>query len=103
VVTSALDPEDDRMVQEAVEDGGCSGNIADEFTPIFNGSVGGHHGGFGFVSAHDDLKMSDGALGTKRYSPDLGGSCLMPISSMISSSHLGYMAMIRSRLSNRSS
>ena len=44
------------MVQEAVEDSCGCGDIADEFTPILNGSVGCHHGGFGFVSTHDDLE-----------------------------------------------
>ena len=44
------------VMKEAVEDGGSSGDITDEFSPFFKRSVGGHEGGFDFISAHDDLE-----------------------------------------------
>ena len=47
---------DSCMVKEAVEDGGGSGDIANKFTPFFEGTVGCHEGGFDFISAHDDLE-----------------------------------------------
>ena len=44
------------MVQEAVEDGGGSGNIANKLAPFFEWPVGGHQRGAHFVAAHNDLK-----------------------------------------------
>ena len=55
-ITSTFDLEDVCVVQETVEDGRCCWNIADEFPPFFNGPVGGHHCGSGFVSSHDNFK-----------------------------------------------
>ena len=55
-VAFALDFDEVGMVEESVEDGGGGRNIADEFAPFFEGTVGGHEGGAEFVAAHDDLE-----------------------------------------------
>jgi len=48
--------DDGCVVKEAVEYCGGSGDIADKLSPFFEGPVGGHEGGFDFISAHDDLE-----------------------------------------------
>lgn len=55
-VAAAGDLDDVGVVQEAVEDGGGGGDVADEFAPLFDGSVGGHECGPVLVAAHDDLE-----------------------------------------------
>src|ERR1700691_4478568 len=54
-VAFARDLNDLGMVQEAVEDRRGAGYVADQFAPIFQRSVAGHHGRTGFVATHDDL------------------------------------------------
>lgn len=49
--------------EEAVEDGAGGGHIAEEFAPVFDGAVGGHEGGAGFVAAEDDLQEDLAAFG----------------------------------------
>lgn len=48
--------EDASVVQEAVENGGGCRDVADEFTPILEGAVGGHERRAIFISAHDDFE-----------------------------------------------
>ena len=55
-VAFALDFDEVGVVEKAVENGGGGGDVADEFTPFFEGAVGGHEGGAEFVTAHDDLE-----------------------------------------------
>lgn len=55
------------MVQKAVQDGGGAGHIADQFAPILQGAIGGHHSGFSFIPSHDDFKkVLAGSLGLYR-------------------------------------
>jgi hypothetical protein len=59
-----LQGEDFGVVQEAVEDGGGAGDVAEEFAPIFEGAVAGHERGAGFVAAEDDFEETfAGAFG----------------------------------------
>ncbi len=44
------------VVEESVEDGGCCGHVSDEFSPFFQGPVGGHECGFQLVASHNDFK-----------------------------------------------
>lgn len=44
------------MVQKPVQDGGGCRNIVQQLSPLFDGTIGGHHSGAGFIAAHDDLK-----------------------------------------------
>ena len=44
------------MMEQAIKDGAGSGNIAQEFTPFFDGTIGGHHGGSVFVAAHNEFQ-----------------------------------------------
>jgi len=62
-IALALDFDEVGVVQEAVEYGGGSWYVSDEFTPFFEGSVGGHQGGAHFVAAHNDLEEVFAGLG----------------------------------------
>jgi len=44
------------VLEEPVEYCGCCGHVSDEFSPVFDGSVGGHDGRAVFVSPHNDLE-----------------------------------------------
>jgi hypothetical protein len=55
-VGAAFDFDDVGVVEEAVEDGGGGGDVADEFAPFLQGAVGGHEGGAQVVAAHDDFE-----------------------------------------------
>lgn len=66
-VAAAGDLEDFGVVQEAVEDGGGGGDVAEEFAPFFEGAVGGHEGGAQFVATHDDFKEVFAAFGREVF------------------------------------
>lgn len=55
-IGAVFDVDDFGVVEEAAEDGGGRGYIAEEFAPFFDGAVGGHQRRTGFVAAHDDLE-----------------------------------------------
>src|SRR5579863_6437936 len=44
------------VVQEAVEDRGGGGHVADQFAPVLQRAVAGHHRRADLVTAHDDLE-----------------------------------------------
>jgi hypothetical protein len=53
----AGDLDDLGMLQEAIQDRGRGGHIADELAPILERSVRGHHSAADFVAAKDDLEQ----------------------------------------------
>src|SRR6185437_11057470 len=54
-VAAAGDGDHLGVVQEAVEDGGGGGHVADELAPVLQRAVAGHHGRADLVASHDDL------------------------------------------------
>ena len=44
------------MIQQTVEDRAGCRDIAEQFAPFFDGSIGSHHGGPVLVTAHDDFQ-----------------------------------------------
>ena len=44
------------MMQQAVEDRAGGRDIAEQFAPFFDRSIGSHHGGTVLVTAHDDFQ-----------------------------------------------
>ena len=44
------------MMKQAVEDRAGGRDIAEQFAPFFDGSIGSHHGGPVLVTAHDDFQ-----------------------------------------------
>ena len=55
-VTATVDRNDLGVMKQAVEDGAGSRHIAEQFTPFFDGSIGGHHGGTILVTAHNEFQ-----------------------------------------------
>jgi hypothetical protein len=45
------------VMQQAIQHGGNSGAVAEQFAPVFYGSVGGQQCARAFVAAHDDLQQ----------------------------------------------
>ena len=52
-VTSTVDGDDVGMMEQAIKDGAGGGDVAQEFTPFLNGTIGGHHCRAVFVATHD--------------------------------------------------
>ena len=50
------------ILQEAIQNGRCGRNVSDQFAPVFQRSVTGHHGAAEFVATHDDLEEKLAAL-----------------------------------------
>ena len=67
MVAFALDFEDVGVVEKAVENGGGGGDVADEFTPFFEGAIGGHERGEELVAAHDDLEEVFAGFGRELF------------------------------------
>ncbi len=57
-ITPAGDVDDRGVLQESVEDRGGRRHVADEFGPILQGTVAGHHRRAVLVAAHDDLQQA---------------------------------------------
>ena len=55
-IASSLKRNDLRILQEPVENGPGCRDVSDQFSPIFNWPITGHHGGTQFVSPHDNLE-----------------------------------------------
>lgn len=55
-IASAFDRDQFGMLQEAIENRRGRRHIPNQLAPIFQGTVGGHHGAPQFVSTHDDPK-----------------------------------------------
>lgn len=66
-VTLAFEVENDRLLEEAIQNGGCSWDICNELAPFFDGTVGGHEGGTFLMSAHDDLEEELSRFGRKDF------------------------------------
>lgn len=66
-VAATVDGNDLGVVEKAIKDGACSRDVAQEFAPLFDGAVGGHHGGAVFVSAHDDFQKDFAAFGRQDF------------------------------------
>ena len=54
-VTSTVDGDDFGMMKQAVEDRAGGRDIAEQFAPFFDRSIGSHHSGAVFVTAHDEF------------------------------------------------
>ena len=50
------------VMQHAIEHRGDRGHIAQQFAPVFHGTVGGQHGAGALVAAHDDLQQFFGGV-----------------------------------------
>jgi hypothetical protein len=57
------------MMKQAVEDHAGGRDIAEQFAPFFDGSIGGHHGGTVLVTAHDDFQKDLAAFCGRILSP----------------------------------
>ena len=57
-VASALHRDDFGVMEKAIQDGGGGRNVVKELPPFFDGPVGGHEGGAGFITPHDDLQKN---------------------------------------------
>src|SRR5258708_16821686 len=58
VATTALAAfENVSVMQQAIQHGGDSGAVAQQFSPVVYGAVGGQQGAPSFVAAHDDLQQ----------------------------------------------
>ena len=55
-IASAFERDELGVMEEAIQDGGGGGDIADELAPVFDGTVGGHQGRAIFVPSQDDLE-----------------------------------------------
>ena len=55
-ITATVDGDDFGMMQQTVEDRAGGRDIAEQFTPFFDGSIRGHHGGSVLVTTHDDFQ-----------------------------------------------
>jgi len=58
------------MMQEPIQDGGSGRDITQQFAPVLQGPIGGHHRGFGLVPPHDDFK--------KIFARSFGGTRIYP-------------------------
>jgi hypothetical protein len=56
-VTTAVYRDDLSVVEQAVKDGASGGHIAEQFAPFLDGSIGSHHSGAVFVTAHDWITL----------------------------------------------
>ena len=73
-------------MQDAIQDGGGSGDIGDQLAPFLQRPAGGHDRGSCFVPAHDNFEeVLPAAAGL--------GSFLIPLSSMITRSGFRYRLM----------
>lgn len=61
-VAAPGDVDDFSAVEDAVEDGGGGGLVAEELAPLVDGAVGGEDGGAQFVAPHDDFEEVFGGL-----------------------------------------
>ena len=57
-ITLAGNVDDGGVLQEAVQNRGGSGHVADQFGPIFQRPVAGHHGRAVLMASHDDLQQA---------------------------------------------
>ena len=56
-VAAAGDLDEFGVLQEAIQNGRCGRNVSDEFAPVFQRPVAGHHGATEFVATHDDFEQ----------------------------------------------
>ena len=68
-ITAAGNGDDLRVVKKAVEDGAGCRNIVEQFAPFFDRTIGGHHGGTVFVTAHDNFEEDFSTLRGKDFQP----------------------------------
>ena len=57
-ITSAGDVDQSGVLKESVQDRGGSRHVTDQFGPVFQRPVAGHHGRTVFVPPHDDLQQT---------------------------------------------
>lgn len=68
-IASAFDLDDFGVVEEAVQNGGGRWNVVEQLAPFLDGPIGGHEGGAGFVTAHDDLQEHFSGFGRQDFEP----------------------------------
>ncbi len=55
-IASTVQGNDLCMMKQSLEDGAGGGHIAEQFTPFFDGTIGGHHGRTVLVTTHDNFQ-----------------------------------------------
>jgi len=65
----AVEVDDHRAVQEAVEHGGGDGGVAEDLAPCADAAVGGDHDAGFQIALGDNLKQRRGGLGGQRQIP----------------------------------
>ena len=68
-IATTGDREDLSVVEQSIEDGAGGRHVAQELSPFFDGTIGGHQGGAVFVAAHDDLQEDFAAFGRQDLKP----------------------------------
>ena len=68
-ITPSVDRDQLGVMERAIEDGAGGRHIAQKFAPLFDGPVGGRHGGSVFISAHNDFQKDFTAFSRKDFQP----------------------------------
>src|SRR5262245_51293427 len=55
-IASAINGDNLRMVEQAVEYSAGGGDVTEQFAPFFDRTIGGHHGGTVLVTTHDEFQ-----------------------------------------------
>jgi hypothetical protein len=59
------------MMQQTVEDRAGGRDIAEQFAPFFDGSIGSHYGGPVLITAHDDFEKDLAAFWRQDFEPHI--------------------------------
>ncbi len=77
-VAAPVDRNNLGVMEQAVEYSAGGGDIAEQFAPFFNGTIGGHHGGAVFVATHDDLQEDFAAFWREDFQAHIINKCGAP-------------------------
>ena len=68
-VTASGDRDDFGVMEQPIENGAGGGDVAQELSPFFDGTIGSHQGGAVFIATHDDLQEDFAAFGRQDLEP----------------------------------